>query len=154
MPVCWLRVSERLALPPLDVAHESTPAPLVERTCPAVPSADGSVQDTLAAMVDGACSATQLLLSASANRMSPCALSVTSPVNVGLARGALSPRSVVKLVTSACAIAAEELKIPPDVVLTYPAVVNGPVTVPVKVGLAVGAAPISDATRASDPPVA
>ena len=57
---------------------------------------------------------------------------VTVPVNVGEAKGA-APE------TSATGIVAEDEITPPEVVLTYPAVVNGSVTVPVNVGEAKGA---------------
>jgi len=50
------------------------PVPLVLRTCPVVPSAEGNVQVTLDAIVAGALNATQLEESESANLRGACAI--------------------------------------------------------------------------------
>ena len=93
------------------------------------------------------------------------------PVKVGLANGAREESSVplsaiwpatpVKVTTSpltlvdgpvgtAAPVPVRDLPLvpmtPPAVVVTSPAAANGIVTVPVKVGLAVGAAPVTDPT--------
>ena len=68
-------------------AQDKVPEPLVDRTVPAEPSADGRVHVTFVATVAGAWNATQLEESESAKRRSACALRVTSPVKAPPAFG-------------------------------------------------------------------